>query len=231
MSTLGGKRLVRPGGNTPPKKKGKTKEDSVCVKCSKQLLKDEDALECVWCDGVKHRECLQIRVDQYSSLTDLPSSIVFFCSRCVELFLVALVEYDKFIEVHEVVNNKLDKFGVTLSNKFSLLKDELSSLSDKIGKSVQELTKLDNQIKGSLNQEFEKSNESMVATLDDWLSKSETSGTNDKSNLPTKSYSQIASTTVKEQREKEKRQLKPILSFITFPSLPPRSLKLGSSMT
>ena len=40
----------------------------------------------------------------------------------------------------------------------------------------------------------------MVATLDDRLSK------NDKSNLPIKSFSQIASTIVKEQREKEKRQ-------------------------
>ena len=116
------------------------------------------------------------------------------------------IGYDKCNEVHEVVDNKLDKFGITLNNKFSLLKDELSSLSDKIGKSVQELTKLDNQIKGSMNQEFEKYSESMVATLDDRLSKSETSGTNDKSNLPTKSFSQTANTIVKEQREKEKRQ-------------------------
>ena len=46
----------------------------------------------------------------------------------------------------------------------------------------------------------------MVATLDDRLSKNETSGTNDKSNLPIKSCSQIASTIVKEQREKEKHQ-------------------------
>ena len=123
------------------------------------------------------------------------------------LFPLALIEYDKCNEVHEVVDNKLDKFEVTLNNKFSLLKDELGSLSDKIGKSVQELTKLDNQIKGSLNQEFKKYNESMVATLDDRLSKNESSGINDESNrLPTKSYSQIASTIVKEQREKEKRQ-------------------------
>ena len=99
--------------------------------------------------------------------------------------------------MHEVVDNKLNKFEVTLNNIFSLLKDELSSLSDKIGKSVQELTKLDNQIKGSLNQEFEK-------YTDDRLSKSETSSTNDKSNLSIKFYSQIASTIVKEQQEKEK---------------------------
>ena len=60
MSTPGEKRLVRPGGDTPPKKKGKTKhpnlEDGACVQCSKQLKKDEDTLECVWCDGVEHRE-------------------------------------------------------------------------------------------------------------------------------------------------------------------------------
>ena len=68
---------------------------------------------------------------------------------------------------------------------------------------MQELTKLDNQIKGSLNQELKKYNESMVATLDDRLSKNET---NDKTNLPIKSFSQIASSIVKEQGEKEKRQ-------------------------
>ena len=84
---------------------------------------------------------------------------------------MALIEYDRCNEVHEVVDNKLDKFEVTLNNKFSVLKDEFSNLSDKIGKSVQQPTKLDNQIKGSLNQEFEKYNESMVATLDDQLSK------------------------------------------------------------
>ena len=62
MSTPGEKCLVRPRGDTPPKK-GKTKhpnlEDGVCVQCSKQLMKDEDTLECVWCDGVKHWECLR----------------------------------------------------------------------------------------------------------------------------------------------------------------------------
>jgi len=95
--------------------------------------------------------------------------------------------------MHEVVDNKLNKFEVTLNNIFSLLKDELSSLSDKIGKSVQKLTKLDNQIKSSLNQEFEK-------YTDDWLSKSETSSTNDKSNLAINLYSQITSTIVKKQQ-------------------------------
>jgi len=49
MSTPGEKCLVRPRGDTPPKK-GKTKhpnlEDGVCVQCSKQLTKDEDTLEC-----------------------------------------------------------------------------------------------------------------------------------------------------------------------------------------
>jgi len=195
MSTPGEKRLVRPGGDTPPKKKGKAKhpnlEDGACVQCCKQLMKDEDTLECVWCDGLEHRECLQISADQFSALADLPNNIVFFCSKCVQLFPVALIEYDKCNEVHEVVDNKLDKFEVTLNNKFSLLKDELTSLSDKIGNSVQELTKLDNQIKGSMNQGLEKYNESMVATLDDrlnHLSKSETPCTNDKTNLPMKSF-------------------------------------------
>ena len=126
MSTSGEKRLVKPGGNTPPKKKGKTKENGACLKCSKQLLEDEDALECVWCDGVEHWECLQINID-------LSNNIV-FCSQCVELFPVTLIEYVKCNEVHEVVDNKLDKFEVTLNTKFSVLKDELSSLSDKIGK-------------------------------------------------------------------------------------------------
>ena len=212
MFTRGGKRLVRPGGDTPPKKKEKTKypslEDGACVRCVKQLSEDDDALECVWCERAEHRECLQISADQYSALADLPSNIVFFCSRCAELFPVALIDYDKCNEVYEVVDNKLNKFEVTLNNRFSLLKDELTSLSNKIGNSVQELIKLDNQIKGSMNQGLEKYNESMVATLDDrlnHLSKSETPDMNDKANLPMKSFNQIA-TTITEQREKEKRQ-------------------------
>ena len=77
------KRLVRPGGDTPPKKKVRTKEDGACVKCSKQLLEDENALECVWCDGVEHRECLQISVEQYySALTDPPVVLCFLLPVC-----------------------------------------------------------------------------------------------------------------------------------------------------
>ena len=44
---------------------------------------------------------------------------------------MTLIEY---VKCNEVVDNKLDKFEVTLNSKFSVLKDELSSLSDKIGK-------------------------------------------------------------------------------------------------
>ena len=62
------------------------------------------------------------------------------------------------------VDSKLEKFKVSLSNKFSHLKDELNSLSAKIGNSVQEMIKLDNQIKGSMNKRLEKYNETMVTT-------------------------------------------------------------------
>jgi len=152
----------------------------------------------VLCDGVEHRKCLQISADQYSTLADLPNYCLFLLQVCSDI-PSGHIEYDKCNEVHEVVDNKLDKFEVTLNNKFSLLKDELTSLSDKIGNSVRKLTKLDNQIKGSMNQGLEKYNESMVATLDDrlnHLSKSETPGTNDKTNLPMKSFSQIATTII-----------------------------------
>jgi len=200
------KRSERPGGDTPPKKKGK--EEGACVTCAKRPSKKEDALECVWCDGVQHRECLQISVDQYAALADIPRNIVFFCSQCVDKYPVALVEYDKCTQVHEVVDSKLEKFEVALSNKFSDLKDELNSLSTKISSSIQEITKLDNQIKGSMNKGLEKYNETMVATLDDRLnslSKSDTAG-NDETNLPMKSVSQLATTIITEQREKERRQ-------------------------
>ena len=57
---------------------------------------------------------------------------------------------------------QLEKFEVALSNRFSHLKDELNSLSAKIGSSVQDITKLDNQIKGSINKGLEKYNETVV---------------------------------------------------------------------
>ena len=80
------KRLERPGGDTPPKKKEKSNESNLeegaCVTCTKRPSKDADVLECVWCDGVQHRECLQISVDQYSSLADTPINIVFLFPVC-----------------------------------------------------------------------------------------------------------------------------------------------------
>jgi len=163
----------RPGRDTLPGKKGKCNqpdlEERVCVSCAKQPSKDDDVLGCVWRDGVQHQECLQISIDQYSVLTDLPKNIVFICSRCVNHYALALIEYDKCNEMHEVVDKKLEKFEVSLSNKFIHLKDELNSMAAKIGSSVEELNKLDSQIKGSMNQGLVKCGETMIATLDNRL--------------------------------------------------------------
>ena len=49
--------------------------EGACASCAKQPSKDDDALGCVWCDRVQHRECFRISVDQYSVF---PHNIIFF---------------------------------------------------------------------------------------------------------------------------------------------------------
>jgi len=87
--------LIRPGGDTPSKKKERLSNKAWRRVCAKQPSKYEDCLYSVWYDGVKHREYLQISADQYCALVNLHNNIVFFCSRCVNHFPVALIEYDK----------------------------------------------------------------------------------------------------------------------------------------
>jgi len=49
-----------------------------CVKCNKTVQSDDEVFECVWCEGVQHRTCLQISVDQFSALSDVSSNNLFF---------------------------------------------------------------------------------------------------------------------------------------------------------
>ena len=199
-----------------------TKDRDFCVTCKKKVT--TDGVECQWCTQWEHKVCSKITENEYQLLDGISVNIMFFCSRCCCKVPMALNYYDlgnqmdtkleavqselvKSIEDKSI--QQLEKFEVALSNRFSHLKDELNSLSAKIGSSVQDITRLDNQIKGSINKGLEKYNETVVVTLNDRLNslvKSDTPGMNDKANLPMKSVNQLATTIVTEQREKERRQ-------------------------
>ena len=96
-------------------------------------------------------------------------NILFFCAHCsykvpTALNYLIMILVTKWILNWRLYNPNLlkalrittGKFGLALSNKFSHLKDEHSSLLAKIilYSSVQETTKLDNQIKGLINKGF-----------------------------------------------------------------------------
>jgi len=67
------------------------KEDE-CLICLKMAT--ENVLECAWCDGRVHSECAGLSEDQCNILDGVTSSIVFFCSTCLQLLPAALKCYD-----------------------------------------------------------------------------------------------------------------------------------------
>ena len=56
-------------------------ECDTCITCNKVVT--DDSFECVWCRKWQHRVCVSLSVGQYSTLSDLPNNIVFFCSHCI----------------------------------------------------------------------------------------------------------------------------------------------------
>ena len=54
----------------------------------------KNVLECAWCDGKVHSECVGLSEDQCNILDGVTINIVFFCSTCLQLLPAALKCYD-----------------------------------------------------------------------------------------------------------------------------------------
>ena len=52
-------------------------------------------MESIWCEGCQHRECTKISADVCNAL----STILYFCSSCLQLLPVALKYYDTQLNV------------------------------------------------------------------------------------------------------------------------------------
>ena len=155
----------RPGGDTPPRKKGKCKQPGgcVCVVC-------QTAFERWWCSwmcvawwsptpGMFADKCRSIFCFNWS-----PQKHCFLLSVCQSLHIghyrIWQMQWNAWS-----CWQKVGKDWVSLSNKFIHLKDELSSMAAKIGSSVE---KLKSSIVKSKFQ-WTKCGETMIATLDNWL--------------------------------------------------------------
>ena len=186
---------TRDSVNSPDKDKpaDKSVRLQLCTKCKNAV--SDDSIECSWCSHWEHGVCANIKETELVLLHGATSeNILFICSSCLpKLPTVFSIDttlsnkFDSFSDhmtksIEDKSIRQLGKFEIALNNRFTHLKDELNSLSAKICTNVKEITKLDNQIKGC------------------------TPGTNDDTKLPMKSVSQLATTIITEQREKERRQ-------------------------
>ena len=103
-------------------------ESPSCVSCKKAIQEGEDSFECVWCEKIQHRTCLQISSDQYSALSDISSNILFFCSLCLSRLPSALSAYDGFNDACSTVEKSIKSVETLLSNKFDSLTDQMKDL-------------------------------------------------------------------------------------------------------
>ena len=126
----------RVSSNSPSMSNKKQKEVDNCVSCGEPTI--EDPLECVWCERWEHSKCVKISKDQCSALSNIPSNVVFFCSRCFFKLPEALNAYEKSNATCSFVEDKLKSVEMTLSNKFASLTDQLNELSTKISQSFHE---------------------------------------------------------------------------------------------
>ena len=102
-------------------------ECDTCITCNKSVT--DDSFECVWCRKWQHRVCVSLSVGQYSTLSDLPNNIVFFCSHCIYKLPNALMAYDNNKEVCDVIETKLNSVQMELSNRFEDLTEKVNKLT------------------------------------------------------------------------------------------------------
>ena len=116
----------------------KTDTANVCVTCKEPVHNGDEIFECVWCESMQHRTCLQISAPQFTAMADVSNNILFFCSQCLYKLPNALIAYNKVTKACSTVEKSIN---TTLSNKFDNLTDQVNKLSSKISEIQQEINR------------------------------------------------------------------------------------------
>ena len=83
-----------PADHIPPSGSKKTKAEK-CVTCKKEAT--VDIIECQWCANWEHKVCVNIR--KYLILDSVLTNIMFYCSTCISIVLIAFTTYDVHLKV------------------------------------------------------------------------------------------------------------------------------------
>jgi len=183
--------------SSPANKEAKKPKETDCLICAKPAVSD-DVFECIWCEGRQHAECTKMNKEQCKTLSEVTSNVVFFCYTCLEALPTAL----KYFDNQALVESKITAVEKSVT--------EVQCSERKLHDTV-------NRVEAQFNH-FQKSVESLltehrtsltgIATAGITIpSAQEPSHTND-------SLTQLASTILSEQHEKERHQLNLIVHNI-----------------
>ena len=203
------------------------KQPQTCSTCNEPV--SDDALECMWCECLQHKNCIKISDNQEFVLSNLPSNVVYFCMPCFHKLPSTIKAHDNVQELYSFIEKKLELVETALVNKFTSFNDQITELlkttysktfesqivkiTDQNQSAISDLTtKVDQVAKdvsanstklGSLKNQLENL-EAPVATIsiDDDTMQTDLAGP-----LASNSVSSITVGMVDEQREREKRKL------------------------
>lgn len=202
-----------------------------CVACKKTVGSSDDVFECVWCERVQHRTCLQISSEQYSAMSDVSSNILFFCCVCLNKLPAALLSYDGINSACSSVEKSVMSMETKLSNRFDSLSDHFrgSCSNDSYDELKSQVCNVSTQVKDliSNNNQLQKQIEAINSSLKEMNKKSYAAATqatnsltplsnkpsegpsaNSSSQPPTSDMLRNAvSSVINEEKEKQKRKL------------------------
>jgi len=102
----------------------------------------------MWCDGVQHRACCKINVEQCAILGELTGNIVFLCSICMQNLPFAFKLYDDSRELNSSIESKLQSLEPNLLVKLNLTTDSCDKTAqEKASTSMQQVESLCDSIK------------------------------------------------------------------------------------
>eukprot|EP00794_Sanderia_malayensis_P001385 gene1387-1525_t len=73
-----------------------------CIICKNHVVDDDKAIECQWCQGWEHKECLKMSDSQYKQVEEAPLNFMWFCTQCQPKVGMTLRFFN---EVRETQNN------------------------------------------------------------------------------------------------------------------------------
>ena len=143
---------------------------------------EENGVECQWCCCWEHRECANLSIDEYNMLTTSSSKIMFFCTLCYSKVPFAL-------KVKQESNHSYDALEARLKNIEKQLVESLQKYES------------------CLNQLASNQQDTVMVDIEEAIGdKSQDEVISLKSPIES-----LASSIVREQNEKEKRQLNLVL--------------------